>query len=142
LVLEALGNLDQALVVLSHALTLAESQGFRRVFLDKGWPVIRLLHELVNQNRATDFVRQLVNSLEESRPDKPSMAQQNLVESLSARELQVLQLLSQGLSNREIGERLFLALDTVKGHNRRIYGKLGVRNRTQAVNKARTLGLL
>jgi LuxR family maltose regulon positive regulatory protein len=61
---------------------------------------------------------------------------------LSQRELQVLQLIAQGLSNREIGERLFIALDTVKGHNRKIYGKLGVQNRTQAVNRARSLNIL
>ena len=47
-----------------------------------------------------------------------------------------------GLSNREIGERLFLALDTVKGHNRRIYGKLDVKNRTQAINKGRGLNII
>jgi LuxR family transcriptional regulator, maltose regulon positive regulatory protein len=61
---------------------------------------------------------------------------------LSPRELEVLGLIAQGLSNREIGERLFIALATVKGHNRRIYGKLGVKNRTQAVNKARSLNIL
>ncbi|MCP4937376.1 MAG: hypothetical protein GY927_24985, partial [bacterium] len=49
---------------------------------------------------------------------------------------------AQGLTNREIGERLFLALDTVKGHNRKIYGKLGVKNRTQAVKKAISLKIL
>ena len=54
----------------------------------------------------------------------------------------MLQLVAQGLSNREISERLFLALDTVKGHNRRIYGKLAVKNRTQAINKARALNIL
>ena len=66
----------------------------------------------------------------------------SLVEPLSQRELEILQLIAQGLSNREIGERLFLALDTVKGHNRRIYGKLQVQSRTEAVARARELGLL
>ncbi len=61
---------------------------------------------------------------------------------LSAREIDVIRLVAQGLSNREIGERLFLALDTVKGHNRRIYAKLDVRRRTEAVARARELGLL
>ena len=65
-----------------------------------------------------------------------------MVEPLSQRELEVLQLVAQGLSNREISERLFLALDTVKGHNHRIYGKLGVHRRVEAVERARTLGLL
>jgi LuxR family maltose regulon positive regulatory protein len=65
-----------------------------------------------------------------------------LVEPLSRRELEILQLIAQGLSNREIGERLFLALNTVKGHNRNIFGKLDVHRRTEAVARARELGLL
>jgi LuxR family maltose regulon positive regulatory protein len=67
---------------------------------------------------------------------------QPLAEPLSQRELEVLRLISQGLSNREIGERLVLALDTVKGHNRRIYEKLQVERRTEAVARARELGLV
>jgi LuxR family transcriptional regulator, maltose regulon positive regulatory protein len=66
----------------------------------------------------------------------------SLVEPLSLRELEVLQLIAQGLSNREISERLFLALSTVKGHNRIIFGKLQVQRRTEAVARARELGLL
>ena len=65
-----------------------------------------------------------------------------MIEPLSPRELEVLHLIAQGLSNREIGERLFLALDTVKGHNRNIYDKLQVRSRTEAVARAHELGLL
>jgi LuxR family maltose regulon positive regulatory protein len=61
---------------------------------------------------------------------------------LSARELEILQLIAQGLSNREIAERLYLALSTVKGHNSNIFGKLGVQRRTEAVARARELGLL
>jgi LuxR family maltose regulon positive regulatory protein len=61
---------------------------------------------------------------------------------LSDRELEVLQLVARGLSNREISEQLFLAVDTVKGHNRRIFGKLQVQNRTEAANRARELGLV
>ena len=67
---------------------------------------------------------------------------QSLAEPLSQRELEVLRLVSQGLSNREISERLVLALDTVKGHNRRIYEKLQVERRTEAVARARELGVL
>ena len=63
------------------------------------------------------------------------------VEPLSQRELEILKLITQGLSNREIGERLFLALDTVKGHNRRIFDKLEVQSRTEAIARARELGL-
>ena len=61
---------------------------------------------------------------------------------LTKRELEVLQLIAQGLSNRDIGERLFLALDTVKGHNRKIFGKLEAQSRTDALVRARALRLL
>jgi LuxR family maltose regulon positive regulatory protein len=67
---------------------------------------------------------------------------QPLIEPLSQRELEVLQLIAQGLSNREISEQLFLALSSVKGHNRNIFGKLQVQRRTEAVARARELGLL
>ena len=69
-------------------------------------------------------------------------AEQLLVEPLSPREVEILQLVADGLSDREIGERLFLALDTVKGHNRRIFEKLQVQRRTEAIAKARALNLL
>jgi LuxR family maltose regulon positive regulatory protein len=65
-----------------------------------------------------------------------------LVEPLSERELEVLQLIAEGLTNPEIASRLFLALNTVKAHTRNIYGKLGVHTRTQAVSIARALGVL
>lgn len=61
---------------------------------------------------------------------------------LSGRELAVLELIAQGLSNQEISERLFISLHTVKTHARRINGKLGVARRTQAVARAKALGLL
>ena len=64
-----------------------------------------------------------------------------LVEPLSQRELEVLHLICQGLSNQEICERLYLALDTVKGHNRRIFEKLQVHRRTEAIARARELHL-
>lgn len=65
-----------------------------------------------------------------------------MVEPLSQRELEILKLIAQGLSNREISERLFLALSTVKVHNRQIFDKLQVQSRTEAVARARELGLL
>ena len=67
---------------------------------------------------------------------------QPLIDPLSQREFKILQLIAQGLSNREIGERLFLALDTIKGHNRKIFDKLQVQSRTEAIARARELGLL
>jgi LuxR family maltose regulon positive regulatory protein len=65
-----------------------------------------------------------------------------LIEPLSEREIEVLQLIAEGLTNREIASRLFLSLNTVKAHTRNIYGKLGIHNRAQAVARARALGIL
>jgi LuxR family maltose regulon positive regulatory protein len=79
---------------------------------------------------------------EQTEASKTQAAQSELVEPLSERELQVLQLIAKGLTNPEIASRLFLALNTVKAHTRNIYGKLGVNNRTQAVARARALGVL
>jgi len=71
-----------------------------------------------------------------------SIAPQPLIEPLSERELEVLRLIAQGLSNQEITRKLFVALSTVKGHNLRIFAKLGAKSRTEAVARARELGLL
>jgi LuxR family maltose regulon positive regulatory protein len=79
---------------------------------------------------------------EEAASTKPRVDQSGLIEPLSEREIEVLQLIAQGLSNREVGDRLYLTLNTVKAHSRTIYSKLGVNNRTQAVAKARALGIL
>jgi LuxR family maltose regulon positive regulatory protein len=67
---------------------------------------------------------------------------QPLIDPLSDRELEVLRLVAQGLSNEEISKRLFLSVNTVKGHNLRIFGKLQVKSRTEAAARARELGLL
>ncbi len=82
-----------------------------------------------------------INRVEEKLSENTPV-HQPLVEHLSDRELEVLKLVAQGLTNREISDRLFLALDTVKGHNRRIFGKLRVKKRIEAVEKARELGLI
>jgi LuxR family transcriptional regulator, maltose regulon positive regulatory protein len=86
-------------------------------------------------------IQELLGRVEEKLRDTTQLIQ-SLVEPLSEREIEVLQLIAQGLTNRQIGERLYLALDTVKGHNRRLFGKLGVKNRTEAVLRAGQLELL
>jgi LuxR family transcriptional regulator, maltose regulon positive regulatory protein len=90
------------------------------------------------------YVSQLLAAFDglekESQPS--ALNPQSLVEPLSERELEVLQLVAEGFSNREIAERLYLALPTVKGHNRNIYSKLQVNRRTEAVARARALGLV
>jgi LuxR family maltose regulon positive regulatory protein len=65
-----------------------------------------------------------------------------MIEPLSDREVEVLQLIAEGLTNPEIADRLYLSLNTVKAHTRNIYGKLDAHSRTQAVARARTLGIL
>jgi LuxR family maltose regulon positive regulatory protein len=79
---------------------------------------------------------------ERAGPPQTQALKSDLIEPLSERELEVLQLISEGLTNREIASRLFLALNTVKAHSRNIYGKLGVHSRMQAVARARALGIL
>ena len=104
-----------------------------------------LLSQAASRRLMPDYTAELLAAFDDAAKDeqrKTELLPSSLVEPLSERELEVLQLIAQGLSNREIGERLFLALNTVKGHNSRIYAKLGVRNRTQAINKARALSIL
>ncbi|MBB3112866.1 LuxR family maltose regulon positive regulatory protein [Paenibacillus phyllosphaerae] len=87
-------------------------------------------------------LREARASLERVRKNLRPELKGGLVEPLSRRELEVLALIAKGLSNRDIGERLFLAVDTVKGHNRRIFEKLGVQRRTEAIARAQELNLL
>jgi LuxR family maltose regulon positive regulatory protein len=132
--------------LLGDALALAKPGDFIRIFVDEGIPMARLLSEVAARGIMPDYVGTLlaVFESEEHKSEYRSYLPpaQSLTEPLSQRELEVLQLIAQGLSNREIGGRLFLALDTVKGHNRKIFGKLQVRRRTEAIARARELGLL
>ncbi|HLL41022.1 MAG TPA: tetratricopeptide repeat protein, partial [Rubrobacteraceae bacterium] len=146
---EAQGDSSTALVPLERALSLAEPEGYVRVFVDEGLPMAQLLSEAAARGIMPAYTAKLLavfEAEEQKSADEshlpPARADQPLVEPLSQRELEVLRLIAQGLSNREIGERLFLALDTVKGHNRRIFGKLSVQRRTEAVEKARSLNIL
>jgi LuxR family maltose regulon positive regulatory protein len=142
------GDRDKAVRLLREALIMAEPGGFIRTFIDEGLPVRKLLPEAAH-GLGPDYPGKLLAAFEaeerlgrfitERAPDEPS---EHLIEPLSRRELEVLQLIAQGCSNREICERLFLALSTVKGHNRVIFDKLQVRRRTEAVALARRLGLL
>jgi len=147
LALQAQGNIDQAIGALERALSLAEPGGYIRVFVDEGPPMARLLHEAATRGIAPDYTRRLLSAFPVAEPElsASSGAQASgseLVEPLSGRELEVLQLIAQGLTNREIASRLFLSLNTVKAHTRNIHGKLSVHSRTQAVARARAWGVL
>jgi LuxR family maltose regulon positive regulatory protein len=144
--LYAHGEKDEAVQVLGDALALAEPGGFIRLFVDEGPSMAHLLSEASAHGIMPDYVATLLAAFEaedqksEDKSYHPTAIP--LSEPLSQRELEVLQLIAQGLTNREISERLFLALDTVKGHNRVIFDKLHVQRRTEAVARARELGLL
>jgi LuxR family transcriptional regulator, maltose regulon positive regulatory protein len=147
--LYALGEVDKAVQVLGGALALAKPGGFIRLFIDEGPPMNQLLSEASARGMMPDYTRKLLAAFEaekrkrkeKSQPPAPSPAQP-LIEPLRQRELEILRLVAEGLSNREISERLFIALVTVKVHNGKIFEKLQVQRRTEAVARARELGLL
>jgi LuxR family maltose regulon positive regulatory protein len=147
LVFYAQGDTEQALTTLEKALTLAESEGFIRIFVDEGPPMSRLLYEAVTRGIVPGYANRLLAAFPMSEPEQtdPSITQipkSKLVEPLSEREIEVLQLIAEGLTNQEVASRLFLALSTVKVHTRNIYGKLGAHHRADAVAKARAFGIL
>jgi LuxR family maltose regulon positive regulatory protein len=152
LILQALayqsgGNISQAMIPLERALNLAEPLGYIRIFVDEGQPMARLLYEALSRGIAPDYVHQLLRAFPMAEPEQsaPPISQAPdsvLVEPLSEREIEVLQLIAEGLTNPEIAARLYLSLNTVKVHTRNIYGKLGAHNRMEAVAKAKTLKIL
>jgi LuxR family maltose regulon positive regulatory protein len=143
--LQANKQTESALFSLEHAVTLAQPGGYVRIFLDEGQPVAQLLAMLSHPN---DYVKQLSAAFAEEEPVEKETAvsaltsSSPLLEPLSERELEVLQLIAGGYSNQEIALQLTVSLSTVKWHSSNIYGKLGVKNRSQAVAKARMLGIL
>jgi len=147
--LYAYGEKDKAIQMLGEALVLAEPGGYIRLFIDEGEPMAHLSLEAASHGVMPNYINKLLAAFEaENQKDEDKSYRQStspsqpLIDPLSQRELKILQLVAQGLSNREIGERLFLALDTVKGHNRKIFDKLQVQSRTEAIARARELGLL
>jgi LuxR family maltose regulon positive regulatory protein len=144
--LRAHGEKDDAVLLVGDALRLAQPEGFIRVFVDEGEPMTQLLTEANAHGIRADYIGRLLAVLKgeqlKSEDNSRLPSGQPLVEPLSQRELEVLRLIAQGLSNREISEELFIALITVKGHNQRIFSKLQVQRRTEAVARARELGLL
>jgi LuxR family maltose regulon positive regulatory protein len=139
-------DMDRAVSTLERALSLAEPEGFVRTFVDEGAPMARLLQQAAARGIAPQYVSRLLAAFGaggvEIAPAALPPGSSSLVEPLTERELEVLQLLGEGCSNREIGEALFITLNSVKKHTSNIYGKLGVHSRTQAVVRAQELALL
>jgi LuxR family maltose regulon positive regulatory protein len=147
LVLHEQAETDAALASLRGALDLAAPENYRRTFIDLGQPAEALLRRALESLSLSvpiiGYVRRLLSGFRPAAPIQPSPPRAELlIEPLTQREMQVLQLIAEGLSNQEISERLFLALSTVKGHTRIIFDKLQVQRRTEAVARARELGLL
>jgi len=144
--LQAQGEKDTAVHLLLNALSLAAPGGFIRLFVDEGLPMAHLLSEAAASGMLPEYIGKVLAVCEAEEQKRADTSHwplaQPLIEPLSHRELEVLHLMAQGLSNQEMSERLFLALDTVKGHNRKIFGKLQVQRRTEAIARARELGLL
>jgi len=137
----------QAVDAIGEALTLGEAEGFQRTFLDEGKPMARLLYLAAERGLYPAYTGKLLAGFSpaeqsESRLSAKPGLDESLIESLSAREKEVLALLAAGLSNNEIAGRLYISLSTIKGHIANIFGKLGVKSRTQAVSRARDFGLL
>jgi LuxR family maltose regulon positive regulatory protein len=161
------GEQEKALQMVQDALELARPGGFVRIFVDEGTPMAHLLSAALTRGKMPDhvgYIGKLLAAFELEKSEEPESADKSylpigassdraapalsalsassVVEPLRQRELEVLRLMAQGLSNHEISQRLYLALSTVKGHNRIIFSKLQVQRRTEAVARARELGLL
>jgi LuxR family maltose regulon positive regulatory protein len=133
-----------ALAALEHALTLAEPEGFVRLFVDEGAAMRKLLQRMKAEGRRMKaYSGKLLVAFDTTKNFHPSsFILHPLSEPLSARELEVLQLLATGLSNKAIAHKLVIADETVKKHLKNIYGKLGAHSRTEAIARARELNLL
>jgi LuxR family transcriptional regulator, maltose regulon positive regulatory protein len=141
---EAQGDRAAALESLTRAIGLAQPGGFIRLFVDLGSTMQSLLRELRDRGVAPYFVARILAAFVEPQPIEPATTFKppELIEPLTRRELEVLALLEQRLSNKEIAARLFITPSTAKLHTLHIYQKLQVNTRRDAVAKAQTLSLL
>jgi len=141
----AAGNKETGSEFLAEALKRAQPEGFIRTFADAGESLVPLLQEVVRRGIHPEYIGQILAVMGKQPPREvklPAPGGWLVVEPLSERELEVLRLVAAGLSNREIAATLYLSPGTVKTHVHNIYGKLGVKNRTQAVTRAKELGLI
>jgi len=139
----------QAIDYMVRALELAIEPGFVTLILEEGPALVPILGAVVNHKRSPDKVRKYARGLLQAFaergqkiPEFAIPASDQLVEQLTPREMEVLELLAGGASNQEIADKLVVTVRTVKKHTSNIYGKLGVGSRTQAVAYAREIGLL
>jgi LuxR family transcriptional regulator, maltose regulon positive regulatory protein len=143
LVHQAQGNMPAALVPLKRALTLAEPEGYVRIFVDEGEAMRDLLRHAAARGFATSYTQRLLSAFTEpARPISALAESVDLAEPLTVREVEILRLIAAGMRNQEIADQLFISLPTVKRHVANAYGKLGVGHRTEAIARANALNLL
>src|SRR5215470_11388512 len=145
LALEAQGKQEEALGTLGRALALAEPEGYIRLFLDEGAPMLVLLRQAYAHQITPGYVVPLLEAAGEQvrrAPHRSTSRSGPVMDALTAREREVLRLLIHGASNREIADHLVLSVNTVKKHVFNICSKLNVQGRTHAIAKARMLQLL
>ena len=136
---QARGDIPAALPSLQRALTLAEPEGYVRIFADEGPPMASLLRAAAKQGITPGYVRRLLAAVSTTEDSGP--VSQGLIEPLSERELDVLRLLGTDLGGPDIARELVVSLNTVRTHTKNIYAKLGVNNRRAAVRRAKELDL-
>ncbi len=142
LLYQAQGERAAALNALERAIQLAAPNGIVRVFADLGPAMGELLKQLYHRNVSRPFIEQILAALNPVRVKATAMRQPALAEPLTEREMKILSLLTEGLSNKEIAAHEILTVGTVKQYLSHIYQKLLVTNRRAALTKARTLGLV
>jgi LuxR family transcriptional regulator, maltose regulon positive regulatory protein len=145
LTLSAQGERKTAISRLERALSLAEPEGYVRLFVDEGMPMRDLLRQAYSRGITPHYVAMLLAAFGEPVEGSEAWAPSHpdvLIEPLTKREREVLQLLAEGASNREIAQRLIVSTGTVKKYVYNICGKLGVQSRMQALVRARALHLL
>ena len=155
---QQMGETNAAVHTLGESLALAEPAGYTRIYLDDGQPIRTLLSEwlrITKPGSLHDYVRYLLAQFDDEKltvhapqakspPSRSTATQANeaLLEPLSPRELEVLAFIALGKTNQEIAQALIVARGTIKAHAASIYRKLEVTNRTEAVARARQLGIL
>lgn len=142
---QTIGNKTDAAASIERALTLAEPEGYVRVFLDEGDSIRNLLRQIDNRSENAAYAQRLIAAFghNETEPDDyDEQLQTGLIDPLSSRELEVLALIISGMTNQGIADQLFITLDTVKRHVTHIYSKMDVDRRPQAVTRAQELGLV
>jgi LuxR family maltose regulon positive regulatory protein len=135
------GDVDAALADLARALSLAEAEGYVRVFVEQGPAMAHLLRRAATRGVAPEVASRLLAEFDLATEDAYP-EEQPLIEPLSERELEVLRFLETDLTMEEIGQELFIARSTVRSHVKSVYGKMNVHSRRDAVRRARALGLL